>query len=112
MPIVGWGLLVLATASGSVLAQVTPGAQVLGPSWQGQAVDVQGTVIAENGSCRQIGVDRDGLSGVGGRLWGCWTDPARAPSLGQVTRIHGVVATTRLTRMGPAWRVVPEVPGL
>jgi hypothetical protein len=103
-------LLFVAT---SASAQVAPHAQVMGPGWQGQWVDRQGEVIAENGPCRQIAVDRaDGLPGVDGRLWGCWARADRAPDLGQLAHIRGRVATTRLTRMGPYLRVVPQVNGL
>lgn len=104
---------ILFTAAISVAhAQTPPGAQVLGPAWQGQTIRASGTVIAKNDHCRQIAVDRDGLPGVGGRLWGCWKNVRHAPDMGEVAHIHGKVTTTRMTRMGPFWRVVPQINGL
>lgn len=109
MGLAGLGWVLMASA----LAQGAPQGQVLGPGWVGHPIAAEGTVIAENGACRQIAVDQAGVPGAGGRLWGCWTThPERAPDLGQRTHIRGTVTTTRLTRMGPFWRVVPLVEGL
>lgn len=86
-----------------------PGAQVLGPAWQGHRIAVTGTVIAFNGPCRQLAVDRDGWPGAGGRLWVCRPAGRALPGLGQAMHVRGRVTGTRLTRMGPWWRVVPVV---
>lgn len=109
-------LLIAALASGlagGAWAQaVIPNAQMLGPMWQGQSVRVTGTVMAQNGACRELMVDRAGIPGAGGRLWGCWNTPDQAPDMGARVAVHGRVNTTRMTRMGPYWRVVPQVDGL
>lgn len=113
MTMIRAGLLGLGLAcSAGLWAQPAPNAQVLGPMWQGRTVQVTGTVIAENGACRQIAVDGSGIPGAGGRLWGCWDDSSRAPDLNARVTVHGRVTTTRMTRMGPYWRVVPQVDGL
>lgn len=79
----------------------------MGPGWVGQSVDVRGTVIAVDGGCYQLAVERQGLQGAGGRLWACGSAPA--PDLNTEAHVHGVVRDTRMTRMGPAWRPVPVV---
>lgn len=86
-----------------------PGAQMLGPQWLGQRVDVRGFVIAWDGACRQVAVEHDGIQGAGGRVWACYADGMRVPDLGEDVRVRGVVSDTRMTRMGPRWRVVPVV---
>ena len=90
-----------------VALQVAPGAQVMGPSWLGQTVDVHGTVIAVDGDCYQVAVERQGIPGAGGRLWACGSGPT--PDLNSTAHVHGVVRDTRMTRMGPAWRPLPVV---
>ena len=90
-----------------VALQTSPGAQVMGPGWVGQSVDVRGTVIAVDGGCYQLAVEREGLPGAGGRLWACGSGPA--PDLNTEAHVRGVVRDTRMTRMGPAWRPVPVV---
>lgn len=87
--------------------QVAPGAQLMGPGWVGQRVDVRGTVIAVDGGCYQVAVEREGLPGAGGRLWACGQGPA--PVLNSEAHVQGVVRDTRMTRVGPAWRPVPMV---
>jgi len=96
----------------AMTAHAAPQGQVMGPAWNGEKVTLVGTVIAEDGPCRQIAVDADGWSGTNGRAWGCFENPALAPALNTHTSFHGRVTTTRLTRMGPAWRVVPVLEGL
>lgn len=86
-----------------------PGVQMLGPTWLGQRIDVRGSVIAWDGPCRQVAVERDGIEGAGGRVWACYEPGARVPNLGDAVRVQGQVSDTRLTRMGPRWRVVPVV---
>ncbi|KRE90814.1 hypothetical protein ASG87_01375 [Frateuria sp. Soil773] len=93
----------------TVHAQEPPGAQVLGPSWIGQQIDVRGFVIAWDGDCRQVAVERDGIEGAGGRVWACYGPGMRAPELSEEAHVRGVVSDTRMTRMGPRWRVVPVV---
>ncbi len=90
-----------------VALQTSPGAQVMGPGWVGQRVDVRGTVFAVDGDCAELAVDRQGIPGAGGRLWACGSGPA--PDLNSTAHVHGVVRDTRMTRMGPAWRPVPVV---
>jgi hypothetical protein len=84
-------------------------AQVLGPRWNGHHVDVRSQVIAMDGDCRQIAVDANGISGSGGRLWACYRDYRKAPGLLETAHVKGEVTDTRMTRMGPRWRVVPVV---
>jgi hypothetical protein len=86
-----------------------PHAQLLGPSWLGHRIDVRGFVIAWDGPCRQVAVERDGIEGAGGRVWACYAPGASVPDLGDDVRVRGLVSDTRLTRMGPRWRVVPVV---
>jgi len=86
-----------------------PGAQILGPQWLGQHIDVRGVVIAWDRNCRQVEVTRNGFVGAGGRVWACYADGRRAPALGEQVRVRGAVSDTRMTRMGPRWRVVPVV---
>ena len=93
---------------------LAPGAQMLGPQWLGQRVDVRGQVIAMvddpvHGACRQLAVERDGISGADGRLWACYPDNDTAPFINDQVRVRGVVSDTRMTRMGPYLRVVPLV---
>lgn len=88
--------------------QTAPGAQVMGPGWVGQHVDVRGPVIEVNGDCYQLAVARDGIEGAGGRLWAC-SKHGRVPDLGDVAHVRGTVTDTRMTRMGPRWMVVPVV---
>jgi hypothetical protein len=87
--------------------QAAPGAQVMGPSWVDQRVDVRGQVIAVDGGCFQLAVDRAGIIGAGGRLWACGSGPT--PDLNTDAHVRGVVSDTRMTRVGPAWRPVPVV---
>lgn len=94
--------LVLAT-----LLQATPGVQLLGPSWVGQHVDARGQVIAVDGGCYQLAVERGGINGAGGRLWAC--GQGAVPLINSETHVQGVVSDTRMTRMGPMWRPVPVV---
>jgi len=89
------------------LLQAAPGAQVMGPGWLGQHVDVRGQVIAVDGGCFQLAVERGGIDGAGGRLWACGRDPV--PAINTETHVQGVVSDTRMTRMGPMWRPVPVV---
>ena len=91
----------------SAALQATPGAQVMGPGWLGQHLDVRGTVIAVDGTCYQLAVERQGLPGAGGRLWACGR--GSAPGLNTEAHVQGVVSDTRMTRMGPAWRPVPVI---
>ena len=79
----------------------------MGPGWVGQRVDVHGTVIAVDGDCVELAVDRQGIPGAGGRLWACGSAPT--PDLNTEAHVLGVVSDTRMTRMGPAWRPVPVV---
>jgi hypothetical protein len=105
-----WGVFLVLGACIPVFAQVAPEGQVLGAGWVGHSLQVRGTVIAENDHCRQIAVESQGIEGAGGRVWGCWTvHPDRAPDLNQIVQVSGIVTTTRLTRMGPFWRVVPQI---
>lgn len=86
-----------------------PGAQMLGPQWRHQVIRATGTVIARNGRCSQLAVDRRGVPEAGGRVWVCYPKASQAPWMGQRVHVHGKVMDTRLTRMGPYWRVVPVV---
>lgn len=92
----------------AVALQTSPGAQVMGPGWVGQRVDVRGPVIAVDGACYQVAVERNGINGAGGRLWAC-SKNGRVPDLGVVAHVRGTVTDTRMTRMGPRWMVVPVV---
>jgi hypothetical protein len=53
-------------------------------------------------------VERDGIEGAGGRVWAC-SAKGHVPDLGDVAHVRGTVTDTRMTRMGPRWRVVPVV---
>lgn len=100
-------LMGLSLVAVGVQAQVPPGAQVLGPAWRNQMLDVHGTVIAQAPGCRQVAVDRDGWPGGAGRVW--WCGAHSLPEMGQSVHVKGKVIDTRMTRMGPYWRVVPVV---
>lgn len=94
--------LVLAAA-----LQTAPGSQVLGSGWVGRHVDVRGQVIAIDGACYELAIERQSIPGAGGRLWAC--GKATTPQLNTMTHVAGVVRDTRMTRMGNVWRAVPVV---
>jgi len=95
--------LALATAAG---AAPPPGAQVMGPAWVGQRMDIAGRVIAINGRCAEVNVWRNGLPGAG-RVWFCTR--SEAPDLLSWARVKGTVTRTRMTRVGPRWWPVPVI---
>lgn len=84
----------------------TPTAQVMGPGWRGQHLEVEGQVIALDGPCRQLAVTGQGIDGAAGRLWVCY-DHVSPPDMGEHVRAAGTVTDTRMTRLGPRWRPVP-----
>lgn len=88
-----WGLAFAASA----VAATPPGAQVMGPSWVGQRLDVAGRVIAIDGHCAEINVWRDGMPGAG-RVWIC--SRRDAPDLLSWMRVKGTVTGTRMTWVG------------
>lgn len=101
-------LLLLALAT-TATAQ-TP---VQGPSYIGQNLDVTGEVLTNTGSpysgqpCVQLKVLPD-VRYSGGRVWVCSPHISQA-NLGEKLRVSGEVNATRLTKMGPARRVVPLI---
>lgn len=90
----------------SAAAAPPPGAQVMGPAWVGQRLDVAGRVLAVDGRCAEINVWRNGLPGAG-RVWLCTRH--EAPDLLAWVRVKGTVTGTRMTRVGPRWRPAPVV---
>lgn len=76
------------------LLQTTPGAQLMGPIWVSQRVDVRGQVIAVDGGCFQLAVAQGG-----GRLWACGREPV--PAINSEAHVQGVVSDTRMKRAGP-----------
>lgn len=101
--------LIFGPALPSHAQEPPPHAQLLGPSWLGQHIDVRGFVIAWDGDCRQVAVERNGIEGAGGRVWACYAPGVSVPDLGDDVRVRGLVSDTRMTRMGPRWLVVPVV---
>lgn len=97
--------LALATAAS---AAPPPGAQVMGPAWVGQRMDVAGRVIAIDDRCAEVNVWRNGLPGAG-RVWVCTRHDA--PNLLSWVHVKGTVTGTRMTRIGPRWWPAPVVNG-
>lgn len=90
-------LALLATAATSAVAAPPPGAQIIGPAWVGQRLDVAGRVIATDGHCAEINVWRDGLPGAG-RVWLCGR--GESPDLLSWVHVRGTVTSTRMTWVG------------
>lgn len=95
--------LVFAAASA---ATPPPGAQVMGPAWVGQRLDVAGRVIAIDGDCAEVNVWHNGLPGAG-RVWLC--TGKSAPDLMAWVHVRGKVSGTRMTRVGARWWPAPVV---
>lgn len=99
-------MLVALALAAFAAATPPPGAQVMGPAWVGQRLDVAGRVIAINGDCAEVNVWRDGLPGAG-RVWLCGRKAP--PDLNAWLRVRGVVSGTRMTRVGSRWWPAPVV---
>ncbi|QWT22487.1 hypothetical protein KPL74_10920 [Bacillus sp. NP157] len=97
----------LTTLAFFVALAPSSGAQTRGPEWTGQTVDVRGSVIAMDGTCRQLQLD-DGR----GRLWACYVDADKAPGMLARAHVHGMVRDTRCTRVGSQWWSIPVVAGV